>query len=284
MSSLARISWIGLVAALCAVAVAPAQAHVLHTVAAGESLSSIAAVDGLSVDELAAANGLSPDAELLESSTVVIPGSDAGAGSSSAGASSDGAGGYVVAPGDTLTGVAASFGLWTEDLAAANGLGVDDPLYAGTTLTIPGGSTATTADEPYPTPGTVTGDEIANEAATQNVGPNFAKAVGWQESGWENGLVSSANARGVMQITPDTWDFIQDNLAGGSLDPSSPLDNVRAGVMYLGHLFDRTGDDPVNTLASYYQGPGAVESDGLYPETEQYVDSVLSLRDWFAGG
>src|SRR5439155_1113814 len=112
---------------------------------------------------------------------------------------------------------------------------VDTPLYDGAVLTIPGagggGSTDTTArsggDAPYPTPGSVSGDEITNAAADQNIGPNFGKAVAWQESGWENGLVSSADARGVMQIIPSTWDFIQNNLAGGTLDPYSPQDNVR---------------------------------------------------------
>ena len=51
-----------------------------------------------------------------------------------------------------------------------------------------------------------------------------------------------------------------------------------------GYLFDNTGDDPVNTLGSYYQGLGAVQTDGLYPETQQYVNSVLTLRDYFANG
>jgi LysM repeat protein len=292
VTSRVRIWWIGLLA-FGAVAVPSAQADVVHTVAAGESLSSIAAVDGLTVDELAAANGLSTDAGLLAGSTVVIPSYGDSSGSDQSVASTHGpaasGGGYVVVPGDTLSGIAASYFLSPEDLAAANGLGADAPLYAGTTLTIPGaggggGGSASSGGEPYPTPGAVTGDEIANEAASQNVGPNFGKAVAWQESGWENGLVSSADARGVMQIIPSTWDFIQNDLAGGTLDPSSPRDNVRAGMMYLGYLFDHTGNDPANTLGSYYQGLGAVQTDGLYPETQQYVNSVLSLRDQFAAG
>jgi hypothetical protein len=50
-------------AALCAPATA--SAAFIHTVAPGESLSSVAATDGLSVYQLAAANGLSPDSQLL---------------------------------------------------------------------------------------------------------------------------------------------------------------------------------------------------------------------------
>ena len=49
---------------------ATASAYFVHVVARGESLSSIAAQDGLSVDSLAAANGLSPDTELFVGSTI----------------------------------------------------------------------------------------------------------------------------------------------------------------------------------------------------------------------
>lgn len=58
---------------------APASAHAdfAHTVLPGESLSSIAAADGLSVAQLAADNGLTPDAQLTVGSTVMIPPLDA---------------------------------------------------------------------------------------------------------------------------------------------------------------------------------------------------------------
>src|ERR1700752_1744219 len=52
---------------------AAASAYFVHVVTQGESLSSIAAQDGLSVDALAAANGLSPGTQLLAGSTIQIP-------------------------------------------------------------------------------------------------------------------------------------------------------------------------------------------------------------------
>src|SRR6202008_2456029 len=52
---------------------AAASAYFVHVVSQGESLSSIAAQDGLSVDALAAANGLSPGTQLLAGSTIQIP-------------------------------------------------------------------------------------------------------------------------------------------------------------------------------------------------------------------
>ena len=54
-------------------------------------------------------------------------------------------------------------------------------------------------------------------------------------------------------------------------------------MLYLGYLADHTGNDPGSTAASYYQGLGSVQQDGLLPETKNYVKSVLSLRDGFRG-
>lgn len=277
-----RVVWLAVVVGLCALpASAPAR-----TVVSGESLSSVAAANGLSTDELAAANGLSPDALLIEGETIYVPGQDPSASGSAVGG---GGGGYVVQPGDSLSGIADSLGVSIDELAHANGLYVDDPLPAGTELTIPGagGSSAapaSTGDAPIPTAETVSPGQVGDIAASENVSPSLADAVAEQESGFDNGLTSSADARGVMQIIPSTWDFISGSLAHEPLDPASARDNVRAGVLYLGYLADHTGNDPVSTTASYYQGLGSVQNGGLLPETVQYVDSVLALRDRYRGG
>jgi LysM repeat protein len=283
---------VALGAALAAAWASSAHGQVAHTVAPGESLTSIAATDGLSAEAVAAANGLSIDAELLAGETITIPdargyGSDSSATVDTGAGAGTGGGSYVVQPGDTLSGIAAAAGMSTGELASLNGIGVDVPLVAGTALSLAGGgggSTGSSAGGPIATPDVVSGEQIAEQAASQNVGPNFAKAVAWQESGWDNSQVSSADARGVMQITPETWDFVQTNLADRPLDPTSAVDNVRAGATYLGYLFDQTGNDPASTLGGYYQGLGSVVNDGLLPETWQYIDSVLALRDNFAGG
>src|SRR5207248_9693913 len=52
---------------------ATALAAFIHTVVPGESLSSIAAADGLRLDQLAAANGLALDTQLITGSTLAIP-------------------------------------------------------------------------------------------------------------------------------------------------------------------------------------------------------------------
>jgi N-acetylmuramoyl-L-alanine amidase len=271
-------------------AVLPAQASA-HMVTSGETLSYVAAANGLTTDELAAANGLSPDALLIagESLYVPYPSGSGGGGSGGGGEASSGGGSYVVQPGDTLSGIAASAGLSIDELAHLNGLYVDNPLIAGTTLTTSGSgggsaNAGSTGDAPIPTNETVSPGQVGDIAASENVSPSLADAVATQESGFDNSLVSSADARGVMQILPSTWDFINGSLASQPLDPASARDNVRAGALYLGYLADNTGNDPVSTVASYYQGLGSVQSGGLLPETQQYVDSVLALRDRYRGG
>ena len=65
----------------------PAAAAISHTVVAGESLSSIAAPNGLSASELAAHNGLAIEAPLVVGTEIEIPAvaADAGAGDASTG-------------------------------------------------------------------------------------------------------------------------------------------------------------------------------------------------------
>jgi soluble lytic murein transglycosylase-like protein len=139
------------------------------------------------------------------------------------------------------------------------------------------------AAAPAPTPGRVTAADIAAVATRNGVPASLAAAIAWQESGFNNAMVSSANARGVMQVMPGTWDWVQANLARRPLDPSSPIDNVGAGVLYLGRLLQESGGDPALAAASYYQGAASVRRIGMLPETRRYVDNVLALRARFGG-
>jgi N-acetylmuramoyl-L-alanine amidase len=342
-------------------AASAASAAFQHVIAPGESLSSVAAVDGLTVDQLAAANGLSSDTQLVAGSTLMIPpqgdtssvvagGSSGSGGSSSAGTSSrtdtstgdgDGDGddggapavsaagagssssssagsgsssggtGYVVQPGDTLSAIAARAGTTASDLAAANGLDVNGVLPEGAVLQLTSGSGGSSASgsgsasgsasaasaqpvgavaqgsassPPYPTPERVSASEVGSIASANGVPASLAQAIGWQESGFNNDLVSSADARGVMQILPGTWGWIQKTLTAGTpLAPASAADNVRGGVLMLHSLLAATGGDPALAAAGYYQGLPSVQQNGMYTDTQQYVNSVMALRQRFGG-
>ena len=285
--------------ALALLSAAPAAAHV-HTVAPGETLWEIAAVNGLSTSSVAAANGLSPDAHVRWGTNVTIPGgpatAPAGASAGTAGAGAPPpAGAYTVRPGDTLTGIAARAGVSPGAVAFMNGLSPTSQVIIGTVLKLPAGSTGAGAPvrataarvvpqaPPTPTPGHVSAGEISTIAAQHGVPGSLAAAIAWQESGFNNGTVSAANARGVMQILPGTWTWVQQNLARHRLDPASPQENVHAGVLYLGQLLRDAGGDPATAIAGYYQGAGSVRSFGMLPETRRYVANVLALRSRFGG-
>jgi soluble lytic murein transglycosylase-like protein len=127
----------------------------------------------------------------------------------------------------------------------------------------------------------VTPSQVEDLALEHGVDPGLAAAVARQESGFNNGLVSSANARGVMQILPRTWDFVERRLAGHRLNPASALENMHAGVMYLGHLLRETGSNERQAAAGYYQGLGSVRRIGMLPETRRYVADVMALKARF---
>jgi soluble lytic murein transglycosylase-like protein len=124
---------------------------------------------------------------------------------------------------------------------------------------------------------------IQSIAAQYGVPGSLAAALAWQESGFNNNMVSGANARGVMQVMPGTWNWIQQNLAQRQLDPNSATDNIHAGVMYLGRLLRETGGDQASAIAGYYQGLGSVRSRGMFDDTKRYVANVQALESRFGG-
>jgi soluble lytic murein transglycosylase-like protein len=276
-------------------AAAPATASVAHTVTEGETLWSIAAANGLPTSSVAAANGLSADAQVVLGSTINIPSAGEAAGSGAPGP----IGAYSVVWGDTLAGIAARSGISTERLAWMNGLDPSRILVAGTPLKLPTGAPAasTTASAPaaapaqqvvpaaapHPTSEFVSSAQVGQIAASHGVSGSLASAIAHQESGFNNGIVSSANARGVMQITPGTWEFVQGQLANRRLNPASASDNVEAGVTYLGQLLRDTGGDEATATAAYYQGLASVQRIGMLPETRRYVADVMAQRANYGG-
>jgi LysM repeat protein len=310
-----------------------ANAAFLHVVAPGESLTSIAALDGLTVSQLAAANALPTDAMLISGTTIVIPpqgpapvsaqpaalgvvasadpdaDGDTDSTSATSSASTASGGAYVVQPGDTLTAIAARAGTTVDALAAANGLDPAGVLVSGTVLHLSGlpaaaiGVSTTPAvagsmqpvgaaaqgdpaAPPYPTAETMSAGQIGTIGANNGATWALTDAIAWQESGFNNDLVSSSDARGIMQILPGTWAWIQHALVPGAqpLAPASAYDNVRGGALLLHWLLQQTGGDPAMAAAGYYQGLSSVRQYGMFPDTQHYVQNVMALRSQFGGG
>ncbi len=148
----------GRVAALAAAAAgllacaqpAVADAAVAHTVIEGETLSGIAAANGITTESLAAFNGISAETLVVTGTSIQVPsatevGTTATTTSTTTATT---AGAHTVLEGETLSGIAAANGVTTESLAAFNGISPDTLVITGTTIQIPSatavGTTATT--------------------------------------------------------------------------------------------------------------------------------------------
>src|SRR4051812_18733750 len=264
----------------------------------GDNLSAIAARNGVSLARLAAVNGLDPSRPLLAGTTLHLPAAGGARVSAAPAATTSAApapmGAYEVRPGDTLSALAARSRVPMAQMAFMNGLDPNKPLLAGTVIKLPTGSpvvastpapqrTIVPAAPPAASPGRLTSGQVGSIAAQQGAPGSLAAAIAWQESGNNNAMLSGANARGVMQILPGTWQWVQANLARTRLDPSSAEDNVRAGSLYLADLLRQTNGDPAMAAAAYYQGLSSVRHIGMLPETRRYVANVMALRSRLGG-
>lgn len=109
-----------------------------HIVASGESLASIAKRYGLTVQELAAANGITDVNRVLAGALLRVastPPPPPGTG----GGGTEGAA-HTVTAGENLSGIAGRYGTSVADLVAANDLADANRIYVGQELTVPGAS------------------------------------------------------------------------------------------------------------------------------------------------
>ena len=305
-----------LAAAVALLAAPAANAHVVHTVSPGDTLWSIAAQSNLTTRTVAVYNGLTENSNVVLGTPIKVPSVAEGqAALANAGLIRTGAGttarlapttpsggappplgAYVVRPGDTLSGLAAQTGVPTAQMAYMNGLHPTAHLLIGTVIKLPTGapapahaaaappSTRIVPDaDPVPTPTRMSAEQVKALAAEHGAPASLAAAIAWQESGFNNAMVSSANARGVMQVMPGTWNWVNSNLASTPLDPRSAADNVRAGSLYLAQLMRETGGDARLAAAGSYQGLSSVRSRGMFDDTKRYVDNVLALQTRFGG-
>ena len=116
------------------------------------------------------------------------------------------------------------------------------------------------------------GSIIYREAVRNRLSPELVAAVIESESDFRVRLVSGKNARGLMQIVPETGRLM------GCANPFDPTENITAGTKYLRYLFDRFGDQRL-ALAAYNAGEGNIERFGGIPpfeETQNYLKRVAT--------
>lgn len=126
---------------------------------------------------------------------------------------------------------------------------------------------------------------IETYAAQNNLEPAFVAAIIMNESSYRWDAESSVGARGLMQLMPETAQWV-----AGKLDEAErysfermydPETNIRYGCWYLGFLAQRFRGDPVSVACGYHAGQGEVQgwrSDpGLVSETGALL--LESLKD-----
>ena len=129
---------------------------------------------------------------------------------------------------------------------------------------------------PAPTRSSSVRTMLTNWAIAYRLDPALVRALAWMESGFQEGLVSSAGARGVLQVLPSTRSYVQWQLIGYKV-PRSTSGNIRIGVAYLHELLREFHGNRVLALAAWYQGPRSVRKHGQFRETRLFVRNVLAL-------
>ncbi|MCB0060975.1 MAG: LysM peptidoglycan-binding domain-containing protein [Caldilineaceae bacterium] len=117
-------------------AASPAHAQsTIHVVQPGDSLSVIAVSYGVTMRELAAANGININDEILIGQQLTIPG---GAGGTSSWANASTGNTVTVGRGDSLSSIAAMYGMTVQELMDLNGLANPNYVWVGQQLQVVG--------------------------------------------------------------------------------------------------------------------------------------------------
>ncbi len=120
---------------------------------------------------------------------------------------------------------------------------------------------------------------IWEAAAKYSVDYALVKAVIRAESNFNPQAISSAGARGLMQLMPGTAHTL------GVDNSFHPEDNIQAGVRHLRYLLDLFKGNLPLTLAAYNAGEKAVSRyNGIppYQETKEYVQRVLRYFEQYS--
>lgn len=271
------------------------------TVKAGDTLWDLAKAHGTSVRALQQLNDLPGNGTVYAGDTLRVPGRK-GAKSAKAGGGPSASRVHVVRSGETLSHLAVRYGTTSAAIMKANRLS-SSTIQPGRRLVVPGrgGASATsvpTTNAGRRIPETVRRSVAQNRktlaarshpskaqvrrlvAATarrHGVSPSLAVAVAYQESGFQQRVVSGVNAIGVMQVLPSTARVLG-RQHGRSFDLLKTQDNVTAGVLLLRQLVRSTGSSD-RALAGYYQGLGSIAAKGLLPQTHRYIRSINYLRN-----
>jgi hypothetical protein len=189
---------------------------------------------------------------------------------------------HVVRAGESLSEIARHYHTTVTRLARMNHLDPSHYLIIGTRLHVPQirhvAHVTTTNHVAYRTQSVASVRGLLDHwAGHYGVNIHLVRALAWMESGYNNALVSSVGARGIMQLLPSTFRFAETVLIRRHVRHDAN-GNVRAGVAYLSHLLHDFGGNRRLALAGWYQGERAVRKHGVYKVSKTFVKDVLALE------
>jgi soluble lytic murein transglycosylase len=140
-------------------------------------------------------------------------------------------------------------------------------------------------------------DIIRQQAEDKGLDPALIAGVIFTESHFRD-QTSHAGAKGLMQLMPQTADYIASKSGGTAFeqgDLATPQVNIAYGSWYLRYLLEKYGGREVLALAAYNAGEGKVDewvavaaargerfrvADHIpFAETRGYVKKVLAARE-----
>ena len=185
---------------------------------------------------------------------------------------------HIVRAGESFFSIAGLYHVSPWQLARRNGIPLTRVIVPGQRLVLPAGARP-------PAAVAYAGGDVSHDAVraaidywarAYGVDRQLARALAWMESGFQESVVSSVGAIGVMQLLPETWEFVDTVLIGHGT-PRTYAGNVQAGMRYLRWQLDYFGGNVRLALSGWYQGARAVRERGIFDDTKEFVRIVLSL-------
>lgn len=195
-----------------------------YTIVKGDTISGIAARFGVSTQSVLTANGLSWSSIIYPGQTIAIPGSTIAAENVSSVTPAPPAEpttpvvstpppplttSYLIKSGDTISSIAARFGVSIQSILDANGLSWSSIIYAGRTLTIPGVHVAQDGSGVTPLTAEMAANaqiiiQVGRELGVPDRGIVIALAAAMQESSLRNIDYGDRDSLGLFQQRPST--------------------------------------------------------------------------------
>ena len=115
---------------------------------------------------------------------------------------------------------------------------------------------------------------IEKYASRYGVDPDLVRAIIYAESKGDPFVTSRVGAQGLMQIMPQTADFM------GINNPFDPEENIKAGVKFISWLVKNGKKDDTDLLWAWNAGLSKLNKKILPSETRKFIIEVLSVKTY----